>query len=172
MSQLTKCIPGLMAGFCLFLSQPVNAADTQKLSAQDKKFMMNAAKGGMMEVDMGKLGQEHGSSEGVKNLSMRLVDDHTKGNEQLMMLAMQKGVTLPADNPALVPKSLSTLSGTAFDKKFVSIAIADHEKDIAAFEKEASSGNDPDVKMWASNTLPTLRSHLDAAKALANSSGQ
>ena len=41
-----------------------------------------------------------------------------------------------------------------------------HQKDIADFEKEASSGNDPDLKNWASKTLPTLRPHLAEAQSL------
>ncbi len=162
--------PGFLAALCLVFTAPLSAADTQKLSAQDRKFIMEAAKGGMMEVHMGRLGQEHGSSEGVKTLSMRLIDDHTKGNNELMMLAMLKGVTLPPDSPANDTKSLSTLSGPGFDKKFAMMAVADHQKDIAAFEKEASSGSDPDVKAWAMNTLPVLHAHLDAAKALSTSS--
>jgi len=44
--------------------------------------------------------------------------------------------------------------------------IDDHSKVIAAFEKEIASGSDPDVKAWASKTLPTLREHLSEARAL------
>ena len=50
------------------------------------------------------------------------------------------------------------------------MAVSDHEKDIAEFEKEASSGTNGDVKAWASKTLPVLRAHLEAARALSGSS--
>lgn len=39
----------------------------------------------------------------------------------------------------------------------------EHEKDIAAFEKQANdkgSAEDADVKAWAEKTLPTLKEHL------------
>ena len=36
---------------------------------------------------------------------------------------------------------------------------------IAAFEKEAKSGADPDAKAWAKKMLPALKSHLKAAQA-------
>jgi putative membrane protein len=127
--------------------------------------MRGAAKGGMMEVRMGHMGLEHVSSAGVKSLSQRLVDDHTKGNNELMGLAKRKGVTLPGEDNAL-PKALSGKTGAAFDKEFAQIALKDHTDDFKEFEKEASSESDPDVKAWASKTLPTLQAHLNAAKAL------
>jgi putative membrane protein len=148
-------------GAGLSFAPPVSSAN---LSSQDKKFLMDAAKGNMMEVHMGQAGLEHGTSDPVKTLSRRLVDDHTKAGQEVMDLAKQKGVTLPAESPSM-PGSLTSKTGAAYDKAFAKMAVTDHEKDIAEFEKEASSGTDPDVKEWANKTLPTLRAHLDLAKA-------
>ena len=79
----------------------------------------------------------------------------------------QKGVTLPADDAKVVsPAPLAAKSGTDFDQEFVKMIIQDHQNDIAAFEKEASSGSDPDLKNWASKALPTLRAHLTEAQAI------
>ncbi|HEY4362015.1 MAG TPA: DUF4142 domain-containing protein [Bryobacteraceae bacterium] len=144
-------------------AQPGNA---QSLTSQDRTFIEDAAKGGMMEVHMGRLGLQKGSSNEVKTFSQRLIDDHSKGNNELAMLAKKKGVTLPADEPANMPKGLESTSGQTFDMALAKIATDDHEKDIKAFEKEANSGSDPDVKEWASKMLPTLHAHLDAAKAV------
>lgn len=44
-------------------------ASAQKLSDQDQKFVQDAAKGGMMEVHMGQMGLERGSSPAVKTLA-------------------------------------------------------------------------------------------------------
>ena len=55
---------------------------------------------------------------------------------------------------------LSKMNGGAFDKAYMNDMVADHKKDIAEFQKEANSGKDPDVKAWASKTLPTLQSHF------------
>ncbi len=38
--------------------------------------------------------------------------------------------------------------------------VKDHKKDVADFKKEANGGKDPDVKSFASKTLPTLEEHL------------
>jgi len=142
-------------------------AFAQNLSEQDRQFIQEAAKGGMREVHMGRLGLERGMSLEVKGLSQRLVNDHDNGNKELAALAKQKGVTLPGDDAQMVNSMpIANTSGADFDKEFARIMVEDHEKDIAAFEKEASSGSDPAIKNWASKTLPTLRAHLDEAKAL------
>jgi len=143
------------------------AAQAQNLSAQDQKFIQDAAKGGMMEVQMGRLAMEKGQSQAVKNLSQRLIDDHSKGNRELEALAKRKGVTLPPDDAKMVyAMPLASKSGADFDREFARALVEDHQKDIVAFEKQASSGSDADVKNWAKETLPTLRAHLSAAQAL------
>jgi putative membrane protein len=139
----------------------------QGLSEQDQKFAQDAAKGGMMEVRMGQLGLERGASPAVKSLSQHLVNDHTAANNELAALAKQKGVALPGDDAQMAASMpFATKRGDEFDKGFARAAVEDHQKDIAEFEKEASSGNDPDLKNWASKTLPTLRAHLAEAQAL------
>ncbi len=156
-------LAGVLAAVALW-SVPAQA---QNLNVQDQRFIQDAAKGGMMEVHMGRLGLEKGQSQAVKNLSRRLIDDHSKGNRELEALAKQKGVSLPPDDARMVYSTpLATKSGADFDREFARTAVEDHEKDIAAFEKEANSGSDPDVKNWARQTLPTLRAHLAAAQAL------
>ena len=137
----------------LFLCGVFPAAHAQRLSAQDQRFIQDAAKGGMMEVQMGCLGMEKGQSEAVKSPSQRF--------------AKRKGVTLPPDDARMVyAMPLASKNGADFDWEFARAAVEDHEKDIAAFEKEANSGSDPDVRNWAKQTLSTLRAHLAVAQAL------
>jgi putative membrane protein len=133
----------------------------------DQKFVMNAAKGGMAEVELGKLAQDKASSDQVKNFGKRMVDDHGKANDELQTLAKNKNITLPTD---LDPKDkalkdrLSKLSGAAFDRAYMSAMLQDHRKDISEFRTESTSGQDADVKAFASKTLPTLEDHLKLAQ--------
>src|SRR4051812_24953261 len=140
------------------------AADS--LSAGDKRFLEEAAKAGMMEIQMGRLGQSSGSSEAVKAFAKRMVDDHTKADSELKALAQEKKVIFPLDHSASMPTPLIGMKGEAFDKAYAKQAVADHEKAVALFKSEAKSGSDADVKAWANGMLPTLESHLDAAKGL------
>jgi len=134
----------------------------------DQHFMKEAAEGGMAEVELGQLAADKASSPDVKEFGQRMVKDHSQANDQLKQIAMQKGVTLPTSPSAkdeMTKKKLSNLSGDAFDKAYMADMVKDHKKDIAAFQRESSSGQDPDVKQFASQTLPTLQDHLKQAQA-------
>ncbi len=66
---------------------------------------------------------------------------------------------------------LKLLSGATFDKSYVKGMVEDHEKDIAAFRREAQDGKDPDAKAFAAKTLPTLEGHLKKIRSIASSTG-
>jgi len=140
------------------------------VSAADKKFIMNAARGGMAEVKLGQLAVKSASSDAVKQFGQRMVDDHSKANDELKQLAGQKGVTLPTSigkQNQSAYSHLAKLSGASFDHAYMQHMVKDHEMDVREFEKEASSGKDPDVKAWAEKTVPTLRAHLEMARGIA-----
>ncbi|HZP48635.1 MAG TPA: DUF4142 domain-containing protein [Vicinamibacterales bacterium] len=145
-------------------------------SMGDQKFVHEAAAGGMAEVELGKLAQEKASSEEVKSFGKRMVDDHSKANDELKTLAQSKSITLPADLDAkdkALRDRLSKLSGAAFDRAYMQAMLNDHKKDVNEFRHESTSGSDPDVKSFAAKTLPTLEDHLklaqDANKAVGTS---
>ena len=135
----------------------------------DSKFVMDAAKGGMAEVEMGRMAADKASNADVKQFGQKMVDDHSKANDELKQVASAKGITLPsAIDPAHKAKmdKMSSLSGDAFDKAYVADMVQDHKKDVAEFQKEANGGKDPDVKAFASKTLPTLQEHLKMIQEL------
>jgi len=144
------------------------------LNSDDQKFVMEAAVGGLMEVELGRLAAQHGSSDAVKQFGQRMVDDHSKANTELMELASSKGLTLPT---ALDEKHQSELAkmqkmtGVDFDKAYSKAMLSDHQKDVAAFEKQSSKGSDADIKAFAAKTLPTLQEHLQMARALNGQKG-
>jgi putative membrane protein len=144
------------------------------LSSADRKFVMEAAMGGMAEVELGRLASQRGSSDAVKQFGQRMVDDHSRANSELMQLASGKGITLPtgldAKHQALMTK-MSALSGAAFDRAYAKDMVKDHTKDVALFQKEGSRGADADLKGFAQKTLPTLQEHLSMARSLQGASG-
>jgi len=144
---------------------------SSQLSAADKKFVMEAAQGGEAEVELGQLATQNAQSDDVKKFGQRMVDDHSKANDQLKQLAQQKGVAVPSE-PAAKDKALkdklSNLKGDQFDKMYMSHMVMDHKKDVAEFKKESTSAKDNDLKNWASQTLPTLQDHLKEAQQIAS----
>ncbi len=144
------------------------------LSRGDSSFLKAAAEGGMDEVRLGELATQKASNPEVKEFARRMMDDHTRMNEQVKALAAKKSVSLPADigiKDKASYKILSSKGATDFDRSYISSMVKDHQQDIAEFEKEMNSGTDPDVKALASQALPTIREHLQMAQKIASSLG-
>ena len=80
-----------------------------------------------------------------------------RANNELMNLAKEEGVSLPAVKPPGKWKS---------DQDYINMMVKDHEKDLAEFQKEASNGTDPDLKKFADKTSKVVQSHLDMAKRI------
>ncbi len=143
------------------------SSNAGRIAAADQTFLKNAAVGGLMEVELGRLATEKASSADVKQFGQRMVDDHGKANEQLATIAKQKNVDVATQ---LTGKGkadydrLSKLSGEQFDRAYMQMMVQDHRKDVAEFRKESTSAKDADVKSFASQTLPTLEDHLKMAQ--------
>ena len=150
------------------ISRDTTGAGVGELSSHDRKFVKEAVIGGMYEVEAGQLALKNGSSDEVKQMAQHIVDDHSQANDKLKSIAQAKGLTdLPTQ---LDPKhqkeldKLGKLSGEDFDRKYSSMMVSDHKKDIKAFEKEAKSGSDPEIKQFAADAVPTLKGHLSMAQ--------
>jgi len=144
-------------------------AGMANMSAQDHNFIMDAAVGGMMEVELGRVAAEKGMSDAVKQFGQRMVDDHSKANSELMSLASNKGITLPTELDAKHREQVtkfSAMSGAELDREYTKMMVSDHRKDVSEFEKQSRRGTDPDLKAFATKTLPTLQEHLRMAEAL------
>jgi putative membrane protein len=151
-------------------SSSSSSKTSSKLGMMDQHFVKKAAEGGLAEVELGKLATEKASSDEVKKFGQRMVDDHSKANDQLKQLASSKGIEVPTDLSAkdkATKERLSKLSGEQFDKAYMKDMVKDHTQDVSEFKKESTSAKDPDVKNFASQTLPTLEDHLKQARSIA-----
>jgi putative membrane protein len=168
------------AGLCVVLvvapaiagpQSNVQSESASTLSAGDRKFLSEAADGGMAEVELGKLALQKAADEGVKKFGQQMIDDHGKANDQLRQLAAGKGVALPQAPSAKnrdLKRRLASLRGTSFDKAYMTDMVADHKEDVAAFQRESNWARDPQVKSFATQTLPTLRDHLKHAQEISS----
>src|SRR5581483_10268084 len=104
--------------------------------AADRQFVKKAAEGGLAEVQLGQLATEKAASPEVKQFGQRMVDDHTKANEQLKQVASDEGVTIPdklSAKDAATKARLEKLSGKAFDHAYMRDMVMDHTKDVSDF---------------------------------------
>jgi len=143
--------------------------------ASARRFVKDAAEGSATDVALGKLAQEKGSSDAVKQFGKRMVDDHSKATEELKQVAEVAQIEVPSETPKKARKAqdkLSKLSGAEFDRAYTKMMVSDHKGDVKAFEQEARSGAVPAVKNFAAKTLPTLQEHLKLAEELYASAGK
>jgi putative membrane protein len=96
-----------------------------------------------------------------------MAEDHAKANDELKQIASAKGAQVPAALDKSEQKEiqkLEKLSGSDFDREYMKRMVSDHKDDVSAFEKEAKSGKDAELKSFAQKTLPTLQEHMKLAQ--------
>lgn len=131
----------------------------------DKVFVKEAGSGGLMEVELGQYAEQHAFNPRVKKFGSMMVKDHSKANEELKAIADRKNITISLDEKhSDMIRDLQQKTGADFDKDYMKMMVDDHQKDVDKFKKQADDGKDPDVKAFASKTLPVLQMHLDSAK--------
>jgi putative membrane protein len=141
----------------------------QKASRAEQHFLIEAMQGDMAEVQMGKLAQQKGQSEDVKQLGQMLEQDHSQHLQQAQQEAQQLGITPPQQVNAKQKANyerMSKLNGAQFDKQFTKHEVADHKKDIAEYQKQAKSKGP--LAQFAEQTVPVLQKHLQTAQAAEN----
>jgi putative membrane protein len=141
------------------------AADTPS-----QAFLKKAIEGNFAEVEMGKLAQQNGQNENVKKFGQMLSDDHSAANQKAMDAAKSMGMS-PPDGPNPKQKAnydkMSNMSGAQFDRDFAAHMVADHEKDIAEYKKEAKQADA--AGEYAKGQIDVLQRHLQTAKSLKSS---
>ena len=137
--------------------------DDNKLE-KDADFLVDAAEISLEEITLSKLAQEKATTSEVKQLAKEMQVKHEKSLADLKNLANSKMVTIPTTltedgNDAI--EKLNDKSGTDFDKEYTDVIVNNHKDAIREFEKAANDSSDPDIRTWASSSLPDLRNHLD-----------
>ncbi|RRN76984.1 DUF4142 domain-containing protein, partial [Pseudoxanthomonas sp. SGD-10] len=132
-------------------------------------FMKEAAVGGLMEVEAGKVALSQSTNAEIKALAEMIVEDHQIANTQLKELARTKNVLLPTELPSDKQEHLSRLKemqGSDFDKHYLQMMQEEHQKDIAKFENASESLRSDDVREFAKQTLPVLKKHAEKVSSI------
>jgi len=128
----------------------------------------------MAEVKLGQLAAQKGSSEDVKAFGQKMVDDHTKLNNDMAPIADSMGVRLPKDlskeDQAEYDK-LGGLSGDEFDMEYLSFMVKDHHKDQREFRQEAASTTDPTLQAAVANGAKVIHEQTVIVDKLAREKG-
>src|SRR5262249_41768455 len=130
---------------------PMGTQDQQQMSdplASDRKFVKQASEDALTHVALGKLAQEKGSTEAVKEYGKHMVEDHTKAMEGLKMTAARANLETASEMSRKARKAqekLAKLSGPEFDRAYAKMTVTDHRSEVKEFDREAHKGNVPEV---------------------------
>jgi putative membrane protein len=138
-------------------------------NTQDKLFAQLAAAGGLAEVEVGKLADRKAVQNGTKEFARRMVEDHTKTNEQLLKIAKQASIPLPGEpgpDHKAMKAELEKANGGDFDRAYLQGQIIEHQKSVNLLQYEIGQGQNADLQKLAAETLPTVMAHLEMARGL------
>lgn len=140
------------------------------VSKGDREFMEDIAHANLAEVAMGHMALEKSQNAQVKQFAQKMIDDHSKAEDELKQLADSKGVKLPTE-PGVMQKTkvttLKSLFGETFDKQYVKHAgVGDHENAQKLLTRVQSKATDADLKSYADKTIKAVEEHLAMAKQL------
>jgi putative membrane protein len=136
-------------------------ADQQ--AAIDKIFVKKAIQGSIAEVQLGELTLQKSNNDQVKQFARKMIDDHTKLNEQMRPVAQQLGVEISTEvskKDKSVMSKMQALSGAADDQAYIKEMVKDHKQDLSEFLMEASNGH---VRDAATQGSKIISEHLQMA---------
>lgn len=151
------------------MSAAVGAASSATLGQTTEGFATNAAISDMYEIEAGKLAQEKGQSQAVKDFGAMMVKDHTASSTEMKPLAQAANVTLPTEmderRQGLID-NLRAANGADFDEAYIDQQVAAHEEALNLLNGYAQDGGDAGLKAFAAKTAPVVQKHLEQARAM------
>ena len=164
----------IVTGLLLTASSGVaqKAAKDVTLSS-DSSFIANASSIGLLQVQLGKLAQQKGTSPAVKEFGNRMVAEYSKLNDELAAAAKQAAYPKPVilrDDQKTLDLFVSTGKGS-FDKKYMAEMVSEHGEAARLYQQESEHGKVTSLKDLATKLLPTVQEHQTLARDAAGKAG-
>jgi putative membrane protein len=143
--------------------------------AAPQGFVDMAASSDMYEIEAGKLAQEKGTSDAVKEFGAMMEKDHTASSDKLKAAVSEagEGLTVPT---AMQPKHQQQLdalrnAGDQFDALYAQQQQAAHQEALTLLQGQAESGTVAPLKAFAAAAVPVVEGHVDHARELGDAAG-
>jgi putative membrane protein len=136
----------------------------------ERDFIADQLEDGQAEVNLGKLAAERASNPRVKEFAQMMVRDHQMAGDELKQAATAANVQVappaePDGDHKEAQEELAKLTGSEFDRKYIDKMIDEHQEAVNEVEKKVDSDT-PQVRQWATKTLPKIREHLEHARQI------
>jgi putative membrane protein len=139
-----------------------------------QQFATTAASSNMFEVESSKLAQKQAQRADVKSFAEKMIQDHTKASKDLEAAAKKAGIQVPAGMEQQHQAMLQSLQGIQrpnFDTSYIQAQFQAHDEAVQLFSSYSQSGDNAELKRFASEKLPTLKQHHSAVEKLKQDGG-
>jgi putative membrane protein len=136
-------------------------------------FSTSSARFSLGAIALGQLAIERAQDSAIREFAKRMVADFQQNNAELQQLAHSKGWRLPpnAGDWMRVKQLIGHTPAANFDRVYMHEVDVDHRNAQATLRNYVQTGTDPDLKQWATQTIPMFREHLQSATATGNRVG-
>ncbi|NOT44931.1 MAG: DUF4142 domain-containing protein [Acidobacteria bacterium] len=163
-----------LSGACTETPEPYEEAPlTETTPAPDRGFVEEVVTASNKEIEVSQLAAERAASADVKAYAEMLINDHREANERLDAVTSQLQLSVAPEQEQIseAREELIDLTGAEFDRAYIDMMVSGHEDVVSTVEDKINGSGNPQVQQWASETLPTLRQHLQRAREIQDSMG-
>jgi putative membrane protein len=174
----TRFLAPAVAALCLTTwatATPVAAqtAAQHVALASDSTFLQTAGSLGLLQAKLGKLAQQKGSSDVVRDFGKRMAAEYSQTNEQLATGAKQAAYPKPVllRQHQQIFNRFQGMDRSSFDKSYMAEMVAEHTEAAQLFEQEAKEGRVASLKQLAAGMLSDVQQRQSLATQTASSVG-
>lgn len=165
------CLAGTFATALLLTACNKDNNEEAGINTQDETFIVKASQSNRSEIELGTLALSKSGDDGVKMYAQMMVADHTAAQTELQNIVdnldtnANMNEALDAEQAAL-RAMLESLSGASFDSAYIDGQIKGHVKTLGVFDAEIASGQNMQVKNFATGKRPVIEMHKNTADTI------
>lgn len=162
--------PLIIAGIAVISSFAwMASARANSMSARD--FVRNASIANEFSIESSKLALEKSQNKEIKNFAHHIIDNEEKAGDKLANILQHSNPQLqPAkeldDRHQKLIEQLQSASLDDFNRQYIKSQADVHKEETDFFKSYSRHGEDPVLKDFAEQMLPTLKDHLAQAQNL------
>ncbi len=140
-----------------------------EVSEEVAGFIEDMSDSRAVTLEYSRIATQRATKRPLKDYASALVKDQSSMMEDLNAIAKKKKINLKhlATTDSKNFNALKDVHGASFDKRFISMVLKDHKKNVKKLQKATRSA-DADIQVFATKYLPVVEGHLNKIKALRN----
>jgi putative membrane protein len=135
----------------------------------EKDFMVQATEAHLADLNMVRLARMHSQDAAVKRYAGTVFKDRQESLELLTALMRKKEIAQPDTLNANAKQDIDRMAilyGSEFDREFINMMVAGHEKTLELFRSVSVAAHDPAVQDYVDGMIPKLDKDLKRAQEL------